>query len=351
MTKRIIDISYFNGNPDWDVLAPQLDLTICRVQYGSNKKDVKYNEYVAALEDRGVPHAAYAYGCYVSVDDAIVEAKDFLERVNPNAKFLVLDVEDDTLASCGDDNLAEATQAFITTCQDAGWKVGLYVSHHMYGSYGLQNVQADFLWIPRYGGPKPKYACDLWQYADGETGGWLDGIGKVDLNYLNGDKSLSWFIGGSNGLVAEGNEDVVLPSDWQSNNLGSVTVTVDVANVRENPSADASIKRQVYKNSGHIYLAWHYDGSYFWYKIAENNWLRADVCKINKDGKNQGVVWVNGTDINLRRGASTGDPVMNKITKRSAYDVHYCYENWIYVTGEGVEGWMYFDESYVNWLR
>ncbi|MEH6848555.1 M15 family metallopeptidase [Bacillus pseudomycoides] len=144
---------------------------------------------------------------------------------------------------------------------------------------------------------------------------------------------------------------VDLPGDWQTNNLGYVTVTVDVANVREQPSTDSSIKGKVSRGSGHVYLDWHHDGSHFWRKIANDNWLRDDVCVINKDGKSKGVVWVSGTNINLRKGASTGDAVMNKLTKQSAYDVHYRYENWIYVTGEGVEGWMYFDESYVSWLR
>src|SRR6476659_9435608 len=94
---HIVDISKWNGNINWDVAAPHLDLAICRVQYGSNLVDHLYNNHVFNLEQHGVPHAAYAYGCYVSVNDAIVEAKDFLARVNPNAKFLVLDVEDDTV--------------------------------------------------------------------------------------------------------------------------------------------------------------------------------------------------------------------------------------------------------------
>lgn len=48
-------------------------------------------------------------------------------------------------------------------------------------------------------------------------------------------------------------------------------------------------------------------------------------------------------------GTSTCDP--NKITKRPVYDVHYRYKNWICVKGEGAEGLMYFEESYVIWLR
>ena len=198
MEKHIIDISKWNNQINWDVAAPQLDLAICRVQYGSLTVDGLYNEHVTNLEAKGIPHAAYAYGCYVSVADAIVEANDFLKRVNPNAKFLVLDVEDDTLASCGPEKLAEASQAFINTCRKAGWKVGLYVAHHMYNQYKLQSVKADFIWIPRYGTNdgkpqiKPDYSCDLWQYTDN---GYLDGVGKVDLNLVNGNKDLDWFLG------------------------------------------------------------------------------------------------------------------------------------------------------------
>ncbi|WP_035436830.1 GH25 family lysozyme [Bacillus sp. UNC322MFChir4.1] len=339
MTKKIVDISKYNDGIDWDVAAQNLDLAICRVQYGSNKADYLYKQHVENLEERGIPHAAYAYGCYVSVEDAIVEAKDFMNRVSPNAKFLVLDVEDDTLSSCGGTNLAKASQAFIDTLKAKGWKVGFYVSHHMYGSYGLQNVQADFLWIPRYG-KKPAYACDMWQYADNATGGYVEGIGNCDVNKLIGDKSLEWFIGNDSQL-APPQEDV----------LGYLTTTADIANIRKEPNVNSSIMRQATKGQGHTYYEWSYDGSHFWYRVNPENWMRDDTASINKDGKNQGVVWVNGTDINLRRGASTGDPVMNKITKRSAYEVYYRYENWIYVTGEGVEGWMYFDESYVSWLR
>ncbi|KZD44867.1 Phage lysin glycosyl hydrolase family 25 [Bacillus cereus] len=71
-------------------------------------------------------------------------------------------------------------------------KVGLYVGHHMYAPFGMANVKSDFVWIPRYGGNKPAYPCDIWQYT--ETGN-VPGIGKCDLNQLIGSKSLSWFTG------------------------------------------------------------------------------------------------------------------------------------------------------------
>ncbi|HDR4614633.1 TPA: N-acetylmuramoyl-L-alanine amidase [Bacillus cereus] len=199
--RHIVDISKWNNKMNWPIAAPQIELAICRVQYGSNLVDHLYNEHVLKLEQYGIPHAAYAYGCFVSVADAILEAKDFLARVNPNAKFLVLDVEDDTVKSMKSkgnlDDLAKASQAFIDTCKAAGWKVGFYVAHHMYGDYNLQSVQADFVWLPRYGTndgnpqKKPAYPCDIWQYTDN---GYIDGIGKVDINLLQGDKTLGWYI-------------------------------------------------------------------------------------------------------------------------------------------------------------
>lgn len=198
----IVDISKWNDKINWPVAAPQIEFAICRVQYGSNLVDHLYNDHISRLEQYGIPHAAYAYGCFVSVADAIVEAKDFLARVNPNAKFLVLDVEDDTVKSMNSkgnlNDLAKASQVFIDTCKAAGWKVGFYVAHHMYGDYNLQSVQADFIWLPRYGTndgrpqKKPAYPCDIWQYTDN---GYIDGIGKVDINLLQGNKTSAWFTG------------------------------------------------------------------------------------------------------------------------------------------------------------
>ncbi|MEC2789281.1 N-acetylmuramoyl-L-alanine amidase C-terminal domain-containing protein, partial [Bacillus thuringiensis] len=61
---------------------------------------------------------------------------------------------------------------------------------HMYAPFGMANVNCDFVWIPRYGGNKPAYPCDIWQYT--ETGN-VAGIGKCDLNKLIGNKPLAWF--------------------------------------------------------------------------------------------------------------------------------------------------------------
>lgn len=203
---KIVDISKHQGDIDFSAFSKDVDLAIVRVQYGSTLKDVKSDYNQAQLKKYGVPFGTYAYGRFVSVSDAVVEAKDAIKRSDKSAKFIVLDVEKDTIDSCGTGKLAEASQAFIDTVKAAGFKTGFYVSHELYKQYGLNKVEADFLWLPRYGADngtqskKPDYACDLWQYTQK---GKVAGVsGYVDLNATQG-KPLSFFTGKAVAPVAK----------------------------------------------------------------------------------------------------------------------------------------------------
>ncbi|MEW9139128.1 GH25 family lysozyme [Bacillus wiedmannii] len=184
----IVDMSKWNGSPDWDTAAKHLDFVIARVQDGSNYVDPVYKSYVSAMKARNIPFGNYAFCRFVSINDAKKEAQDFWSRGDKSATVWVADVEVSTM-----DDMRAGTQAFIDELRRLGAKkVGLYVGHHMYAPFGMANVNCDFVWIPRYGGKKPAYPCDIWQYT--ETGN-VPGIGKCDLNELIGSKPLSWFTG------------------------------------------------------------------------------------------------------------------------------------------------------------
>ncbi|MEK5115437.1 GH25 family lysozyme [Bacillus sp. FSL R5-0677] len=184
----IVDMSKWNGSPDWDTAVKHLDFVIARVQDGSNYVDPVYKSYVTAMKTRNIPFGNYAFCRFVSITDAKKEAQDFWNRGDKSATVWVADVEVKTMG-----DMRGGTQAFIDELYRLGAKkVGLYVGHHMYEPFGMANVKSDFVWIPRYGGKKPAYPCDIWQYT--ETGN-VPGIGKCDLNELIGSKSLSWFTG------------------------------------------------------------------------------------------------------------------------------------------------------------
>ncbi|AQY42377.1 GH25 family lysozyme [Bacillus thuringiensis] len=182
----IVDTSKWNGDIDWDVAAPLLDLVISRVQDGSRVIDQWHKRHTQSMKAHGVPFGNYAFCRFVSENDARVEARDFWNRGDKDALFWVADVEVKTM-----DNMLAGTLAFIDELRKLGAKkVGLYVGHHTYKEFQADKVNADFVWIPRYGGSQPAYPCDIWQYT--ETGN-VPGIGKCDLNKLIGNKSLFWF--------------------------------------------------------------------------------------------------------------------------------------------------------------
>lgn len=187
---KIIDISHHQGNINWDEFKKEADLVIIRVQDGSSVIDKKYKEYVAEAKKRNIPFGHYAFCRFISVEDAKVEARDFWNRGDKDALFWVADVE---VKTTGD--MTAATQAYVDELRKLGAKkVGGYFGHHSYKPWGLDKVTGlDFLWIPRYSTKKPDYPCDLWQYT---SSGKIAGCStNVDLNVLNGEKTLDWFIG------------------------------------------------------------------------------------------------------------------------------------------------------------
>ncbi|PHB23092.1 N-acetylmuramoyl-L-alanine amidase [Bacillus pseudomycoides] len=199
----VVDISKWNGNIDFDTAYHHVDFYIARVQDGSNYVDPLYKGYVQEMKRVGTHFGNYAFCRFVSESDARKEAQDFWARGDKSAKFWVADVEVKTM-----EDMRAGTQAFIDELRRLGAKkVGLYVGHHMYKPFGMGNVKADFVWIPRYGNKQPDYPCDIWQYT--ETGN-VPGIGKCDMNYLIGDKDVQWYLGGHENSLKPGYYRVAL---------------------------------------------------------------------------------------------------------------------------------------------
>jgi GH25 family lysozyme M1 (1,4-beta-N-acetylmuramidase)/LysM repeat protein len=286
MEEKIADLSKYQPLVNYaKAKADGLSLAILRVQYGSTVIDQVYPQHVSGCVQNAIPFGSYAFGHYVSVNDAVKEATDFLSRIDKRTKFLVLDVESQTLQSCGSANLASATQAFINECKKAGYKTGLYVSPDLATKYGMDKVVADFLWIPRYSsndlglptGPKPLVPCDLWQYTQC---GKLDGVpGHVDLSLLVGSKDLSWFVGQTTvpadtkpapKPVASAPTSGIAPYVPENHGiLAKVKVIADKLNIRVAPNVKADITRVALK--GEVFDV--YANVNDWHNVGGANWV------------------------------------------------------------------------------
>ncbi|WP_141431892.1 GH25 family lysozyme [Bacillus sp. 03113] len=274
--KKIVDISHHQGTINWDEFAKEVALVIIRVQDGSTTIDRRYKEYVAEAKKRGIPFAHYAFTRFVSVADARKEAQDFYARGDKDALFWVADVEVKTMG-----DMTAGTQAFVDELRRLGAsKVGGYFGHHSYKAWGLDRVgNIDFTWIPRYGSNdgnqnvKPAYACELWQYT---SAGRVAGVaGNVDLNVLNGDKSLEWFTG----KVIEAPKTEVAAAHYEAPKpIQRVRATV-VSDIRSAPSHTAGFVRNTVV--GEEFDVYSHNG----------DWHETDAGWIDANGGNN-LYWV-----------------------------------------------------------
>lgn len=187
----IADVSEHQGVIDWNAVKSNTHFDIIRVQDGTYL-DRRLANNVAACEQLGIPY--YLYGFYRN--GGATEANRMIARARAvganHCKGYIVDLE---VAGFSRDGIRSAIQ----TLKNAGGKAGLYIAHHLYGTYGADYGQ-DWTWIPKYGTNNgqpqsmPSYPCDLWQFT---STGRIPGIGgNVDCNACV-NKDLGYFTDGS----------------------------------------------------------------------------------------------------------------------------------------------------------
>ena len=253
---KIIDISKWQGDINFDKVAKEVALVIVRASCGSDK-DIKFDEYAKAMVERKIPFGVYCY----SYAGTTAKAKDEAQKIIKYAStykplFYVMDAEESKLTN-------ETIKAFANELHAQGaTKIGCYVAHNHYKDYGYDSLRSlfDFTWIPRYGSNngtiegsiKPSYVCDLWQYSSTAK---INGIrGNVDINVITGDgHDLNWFLGGYD-----------VPTDKKViEKKHVVKISGGNVNVRTEPNISGKI----------IGVAYSGDEVEYGGKIAENGWL------------------------------------------------------------------------------
>lgn len=183
MSKFGVDISYHNGNVDFNVLSHNVDFVIIRAGYGQGNIDRKLSEYVAGCKQYNIPYGFYWFSYAPVVSMAISEAKFFVEAVRKyNPVYPVFyDYEDESKngKTVSFTEISNMASAFIETVQSSGLTCGIYCDNTYYEGYANKFKDKVPIWYARWGSKTP-IECDIFQYS--ETGK-VDGItGNVDLN-------------------------------------------------------------------------------------------------------------------------------------------------------------------------
>lgn len=240
----IIDVSAHNGIIDWQKARGNIEAAVIRLGYRGYSKgtlayDARFKENRAACEQLGIPFSLYFFPCSITDEEAMEEA-DFIIRECAGMRFILpvfLDSEiaETKFGSGRADNLnrADRTRFLKIICdrlQAAGIPAGIYASKSWL-TYQLDLSQLPYsIWVAQWADKLTftgKYV--LWQYT---SGGTVPGVsGRVDLSRRpEADQA------------AGGTEQVPEITE-------QMTVTADVLNIREEPSASSADLGDLIKGS------------------------------------------------------------------------------------------------------
>ncbi|WP_165815203.1 GH25 family lysozyme [Levilactobacillus bambusae] len=191
-TKRIADVSEFQGDINWKEASKHLDAVITRVQAGNPGDDGYHYDTKAKTNAQGaksnhLSFGQYEYSQFTSVKDAQNEAKSFYQHSDKSAKFLVLDNE---TRATSDGSESDYVKAWVKQMKKLTNKPLVYYSSENFAKENnIDTSQFSGSWIANYSSKPEK--TDLWQYSQSGSVKGIDG--DVDMDTAVNNKTVaSW---------------------------------------------------------------------------------------------------------------------------------------------------------------
>ena len=190
MKEKLIDVSTWNGNIDWDkVYKSGVRYAMIRSSFGienPNQVDNKFVRNITNAQRAGVKCGVYHYSYAQSVAEAQKEAEFCLKTIK-NYKIdlpVAFDIEDSSQTHLGKDTLTSIVIAFCDRIKSAGYRPMLYCNPNWLCNYLHKDklINKYDIWLANWGVSAPSYNCAIWQYSEN---GSVPGIsGSVDMNWI-----------------------------------------------------------------------------------------------------------------------------------------------------------------------
>ena len=183
-----IDVSEWNGDIEWEAAkASGVEYALIRCGFGQDMESQDDKYFHINMENAlaaGVKVGVYFYSYAENYEKAVGEAVHCLRLVEPYKHKISLpvfyDLEEDKIK----DNAYSVYTAFEDYLNSNGYNVGCYASQSWIDTY-LKALCPKYNWVAKWGGRKPDWECDIWQYS---SQGSVPGVGSgVDLDIVYND--------------------------------------------------------------------------------------------------------------------------------------------------------------------
>lgn len=180
-----IDVSKWQKTINWnEVKNSGINFVMIRATYGIDSIDEYFKTNIDNATISGLNIGAYHY-CYAkSVQEALQEAKHFLNTIKPYKLTypVVLDLEDNSIADLGTNTITQIALTFLQYLESNGYYAMLYSNKNWLENKLDMNKLKNFdVWLAQYNNTITyNGTIGMWQYSN--TGS-VDGInGNVDMN-------------------------------------------------------------------------------------------------------------------------------------------------------------------------
>ena len=183
-----INISRYQGKPDFGRLKSEVDYIILQAGYGrySSQVDAEFERSYSECKKHGIPVGVYWYSYAKSTADALAEANACMEVIK-GKQFeypIYYDLEEN-LGALGRSLVSSIATTFCNALEKAGYFAGIYISRSPAQSYLTDEVCKKYaLWLAEYGSRLNwSGAVGMWQNSSTGRFSGINGDVDTDICY------------------------------------------------------------------------------------------------------------------------------------------------------------------------
>ena len=268
----VVDLSVSQGNIDFVKLKSSgIKRVILRSTTKNLQPDVKFKEYLSGARNNGFDIEVYKLSYAKNINESVIEANSVIQLLKScNLKTRIwLDLEDKAQIPLGKGGILAIATAFLQTCQNAGYDVGIYCNLlEWYNNYIHDDLKNKYkFWIARYGKNngvidntyKPNVGEIGWQYTS-----------KGSVVGINADVDISVFYDTYKAVQEQIEVSTCVTEGIQINN----TVNASSLNVRSHPAIIAPVLSKLNRNEK--VTIYGYFSNWYAIDMGLSEWVSAD---------------------------------------------------------------------------
>lgn len=203
MATKGIDISRYQGAPDFGKLKNEVDFVILQAGFGryASQKDAQFERSYSECKKYGIPVGVYWYSYAKTAADALAEARACMEVIaGKTFEYPIYYDLEEGLAALGRNTVSAIAAAFCNALEQAGYFAGIYISRSPAQSYLTAEVCGKYaLWLAEYGS-KLNWSGAVGMWQNSSTGRFSGISGDVDTDICYEDYPKLIKAAGKNGF-------------------------------------------------------------------------------------------------------------------------------------------------------